>query len=254
MAIQAITITTANMVSIIPTKYRSKTTRNLYPEKSFALLILLVSVGVFSASLMRVRAALNNVPVDFAIDKINTKKKLDVRQLQHLIDIANASIHIDNNNPHYREDLSDLLFYQAKTQGFSVDVLKKTEQAITTALNLSPANAYLWYRLATVQLLSQQAPEKVAESLRLSMMTGPSEAGFLIARLSLGLMVFSSLSGEDLDLLRLQVLSAWKLEPKIFLATCVYNKQRLQIISTLLENKHPFVLHDIRSAFEKTNH
>jgi hypothetical protein len=141
-----------------------------------------------------------------------------------------------------------------QTQGLSPDTLNKTEQTIKPALSLSPANSYLWYRLATVQLLSQQAPEKIANSLRISIMTGSSEAGFLIARLSLALVIFHSFSENDMDLLRLQVLNAWTLEPKVFLATCVYNKERLQIITTLLENKHPLILHDIRSAFEKTNY
>lgn len=253
MVIQATTTTTANTVSIIPTKPRTHTTRNLYLEKSFALLILIVSLWVFNASLMRVRAALNHIPVDAAIDKINARKKLDAPQLAHLIDIANTSIKLDNN-PHYQEDLSNLLFYQAQTQGLATDTLEKTEHAIKQALVLSPANAYLWYRLATVQLLLQQPPEKIANALRMSIMTGSSEAGFLIARLGLALMVSSAFSEEDVDLLRLQIINAWKLQPKVFLATCVYNKAQLQTITRLLENKHSSVLHDIRSAFEKTNH
>ena len=247
-------VATKLLVSIISTKRRSRTTRSLLIEKSFALLVLIVSLAVFSNALRQVRAALNHIPVDFAVDKINAKKKLDAPQLAHLIDIAKISIDLDNNNPHYQEDLSNLLFYKAQTQGLSTDTLNKTEQAIKQALSLSPANSYLWYRLAAVQLLSRQVPEKVANSLRISIMTGSSEASFLIARLNLVLAVFNSFSENDMDLLRLQVLNAWTLEPKVFLASCVYNKERLQIITTLLENKHPFVLNDIRSAFEKTNH
>jgi hypothetical protein len=241
-------------VSIIPSKCRSRTTHSLFIEKSFALFVLIVSLAVLGNALRQVRAALNHIPVDFAIDKINARKKLDAPQLAHLIDIAKTSVDLDNSNPHYQEDLSNLLFYKVQTQGLSPDTLNKTEQTIKPALSLSPANSYLWYRLATVQLLSQQAPEKIANSLRISIMTGSSEAGFLIARLSLALVIFHSFSENDMDLLRLQVLNAWTLEPKVFLATCVYNKERLQIITTLLENKHPLILHDIRSAFEKTNY
>jgi hypothetical protein len=241
-------------VSIIPSKCRSRTTHSLFIEKSFALFVLIVSLAVLGNALRQVRAALNHIPVDFAIDKINARKKLDAPQLAHLIDIAKTSVDLDNSNPHYQEDLSNLLFYKVQTQGLSPDTLNKTEQTIKPALSLSPANSYLWYRLATVQLLSQQAPEKIANSLRISIMTGSSEAGFLIARLSLALVIFHSFSENDMDLLRLQVLNAWTLEPKVFLATCVYNKERLQIITTLLENKHPLILHDIRSSFEKTNY
>jgi hypothetical protein len=239
------------------TTLKSIAKRSFYFEKCFAVVILLVSISVFIAALTGVRAALNHVPVDLAIDKINAKKKIDLSQLSHLIDIAKVSISL-NDNPHYLEDLSTLLFYQAQIQGISnkvgIDTLKQTEQTMEHALSQSPANAYLWYRLATLQLLLQQPFEKVRKTLLMSIMTGPSEASYLISRLNLCLVVFSSFSKDDATLLQAQVISAWTLKPNVFLATCVYNNERLSLITRLLENKHPSILNDIRSAFEKNHH
>ncbi len=259
MVVQAITITTANMENTIPTNHRLKSTpkRPFYLEKCFAVVILLVSISVFITALTRVRAALNHVPVDFAIDKLNAKKKLDAPQLSHLIDLAKVSISL-NDNPHYSADLSTLLFYQAQIQGIAnkagIDTLKQTEQTIEYALSQSPANPYLWYRLATVQLLLQQPFEKVTKTLLLSIMTGPSEADYLISRLNLCLMLFSAFSKDDAELLRIQVINAWTLEPNTFVTICVYNKERLSLITHLLETKHPSINHDIRVAFEKIYH
>ena len=259
MVVQVLTINTVNTVNTILTNPRSKSTtrRHVYLEKTVALLILLVSISVFIAALTRVRAALNHIPVDFGIKKINAKNKLNAAQLTHLINIAESSITL-NDSPHYLADLSTLLFNQAQLQGLSntagLETLKKTEQTIEYALSQSPANAYLWYRLATVQLLLQQPDEKVAKTLLLSIMTGPSEAGYLISRLNLCLMLFSAFTQDDAELLRIQVINAWTLEPKVFLTSCVYNEERLNLITHLLANKHPVVIQNIRLAFEKINH
>lgn len=253
--------TTANMDNITPinTSYphlRQVDKRKFLLAKLFALLVLLVSSSLFFIALSQVRATLNHVPVNFAVTSINNKKRLDTAPLNHIIDLAKNSINIDNN-PHYSEDLTTLLFYQAQKQGIfgksGVNTLKQAKQSAESALSEAPANAYLWYQLATINLLLGESPEKIAKTLLMSIMTGPSESAFLIPRLNLCLMIFSTFSKDDHDMLRTQVLNAWTLSHKYFLELCAYNKERIVLISQLLENKNPDELNNIISAFEKSH-
>jgi hypothetical protein len=225
-------------------------------QKSFAFLVFLVSSMLFFAALSQVMATLNNVPVNFGINSINFKEKIDDEPLNQLIGLSRNSIHL-KDNPRYSEELSKLLFYQVLKQGLfnkkGIPVLKEAKQSAEHALSKAPANAYLWYQLATINLLLGESRELIARQLLFSIMTGPNEASFLIPRLNLCLLIFPTFDRDDHDILRTQVLKAWTLSPGLFLSLCAYNKDRITLISLLLKDKNPDELNKIILNFEKSH-
>jgi len=223
-------------------------------NKSFALLILLVSVALFFVALPRVRAALNYFPVDFVIDRINSKESLDDEKLDQAIETAQATISLDDN-PHYREGLNVLFLYQAQKEDLSeearVNSLKLAKNSMEQSLSRSPANAYLWYRLSVVDVLLQLPPEQTVKMLIMSIMTGPNEPEILMQRLGFCLMFFDLFKQDDIDLLRSQILTAWSLSPADFLSDIANNEEQMSIIRLLLADNHAVVLKEMDEALEK---
>lgn len=203
-------------------------------------------------ALPRVRASLNHVPVDSAIDKLNNNKTLSDAKLAELIATAQTSIEL-HDNPRYWEDLSALFFYRAQQQGLSATALKQARHSMEQSLLRAPANAYLWYRLATVDILMQQPADKTAKKLMMSIMVGPNESRYLIPRLSFCLMLFSAFTEHDFDGIRSQVLTAWSLSPPLFLKQIAVNHQYMKTITLLLKDQHPAVLNEIVVALEKSH-
>ncbi|MDO9106953.1 MAG: hypothetical protein Q7U57_18575 [Methylovulum sp.] len=207
-------------------------------------------------ALPRVRAALNYLPVDYAIDKINNKDSLDNEKLAQLIDTAQASISLDDN-PQYWEGLSTLFLYRAQKddlfQEASVKSLKLAKHSMEQSLSRSPANAYLWYRLSVVHTLLQLPAEQMVKMLTMSIMTGPNEPEILMQRLSLCLMFFDLFEQEDIDLLRSQILTAWSLSPADFLGDVANDEEQMSIIRLLLADNHAAVLEEMDEALEKTH-
>jgi len=232
---------------IIPEKF-------IVLNKSFALLILLISVALFFVALPRVRAALNYFPVDFVIDSINSKESLDDEKLGQSIETAQASISLDDN-PHYWEGLSMLFLYQSQKEDLSeearVKSLKLAKNSMEQSLSRSPANAYLWYRLSVVDVLLQLPPEQTVKMLIMSIMAGPNEPEILMQRLGLCLMFFDLLKQDDIDLLRNQILTAWSLSSADFLSDVANNEEQMSIIRLLLVDNHASVLKEMDEALEK---
>lgn len=219
-------------------------------KKLLPFIILLLSIALLCMALPRVRASLNNVPVDFAIDKLNNNKAISNIQLTQLISTTQTSIAL-HDSPHYWEDLSALFFYQAQQKNLSTPILKQAQHSMEQALLRAPANAYLWYRLAVIDILLQQPTEKTAKKLMMSIMVGPNESKYLIPRLSFCLMLFPSLTENELDSIISQILIAWSLSPVDFLRTCASNQAYMNIITNLLKDQHPTVLNEIVAALEK---
>lgn len=219
-------------------------------KKLPAFVILLLSITLFFMALPRVRASLNHIPVDSAIDKLNNNKTLSDSKLAQLIATAQTSIEL-HDNPRYWQDLSALFFYQAQQQGLSNTALKQAQHSMEQSLLRAPANAYLWYRLATIDILMQQSADKAAKKFMMSIMVGPNESRYLIPRLSFCLMLFSAFTEHDFDGIRSQVLAAWALSPSEFLKTCAMNHEYMKSITLLLKDQHPAVLNEIVVALEK---
>lgn len=224
-------------------------------DKLIASLILLVSVALFFVALPRARAALSYLSVDYVIEKINNKESLGDEDIVQAIEAAKASISV-YDNPHYWEGLSVLFLYQLQkddlSQEASVELLKQAKDSLEQSLLRSPANSYLWYRLAVVHILLDLPPERTVKMLIMSMTTGPNETGILMQRLGLCMNLFSSFGKDDIDLLRSQILTAWSLSPADFLKDVANDQRQMNIVRLLLVDNYATVLEEIEEAFEKT--
>jgi len=92
--------------------------------------------------------------------------------------------------------------------------LAKAIAAIRRGLEIAPANPFAWARLALVQYIHDGAPTAaMAESLRMSLLTGHFDERLVLTRLDLCFRAFAHFAGDDRDLIRQQVRLAWGVSP-----------------------------------------
>lgn len=222
----------------------------------YPLLALFLGVVLVWASLPRFRAAFNHLPVDVAINHLHDGKNLPSKKLASLIETSQATIEL-HAHPRYWSDISQLLFFQAEKNKYlklkKRALLKKAEYSAKKSLAWSPANSWLWYRLANIHFLSAPVSEKTAEALNLSIMTGPYELGHLFPRLALCLQLFPRFDEQDRFLLRSQVLIAWKKAPQLFIDKLTSGNDYMDKIRLLLHNQHDDVLAVIETEIENAH-
>jgi hypothetical protein len=221
-------------------------------KRLFAFLILLLSMSSFYFILPKFRAAIAYIPVDNGINRINNKMELSAEYLMRLITISQASLLLDDN-AHYWENSSLLLFNLAQKQGLmqpeGIATLTQTKNSIQQSLARSPSNAYLWYRLALVNILLAQPSKDNAKLLLMSIMIGPNEVQYLMPRLNLCLLLFAEFTeADEQNLLRQQLKTAWALEPKMVLGYITSNKSYLDAVTVLLSSKDADLLQQILKA------
>jgi hypothetical protein len=225
--------------------------RHVIIMRGLAVVIFLLSSMLFFTALPRLRSSLNHIPVDSALSELDNNRQINDQRLSKLIAIAQADI-VVYDHAQYWQDASILLAYQAQRQT-DQDSLQQAKHSIEQSLARSPANPYLWYKLATLDILLHQPAHKIAKTLLLSMMTGPNELGYLLPRLNLSLMLFNQLTKDDIDIVREQILTAWKMSPTLFAMTFAYDEKSIDIINNLLKDDSPTVLKEIIASHEKVN-
>lgn len=222
----------------------------------YPLLILVLGIALFFTALPRVRAALNQLPVDLAISELNKRHGLEPNKVDILITKAQQSIAF-SDQPRYWADLSQLLFFQAgkitanpkQRQALLTQAQDSTEQSLAR----SPANSLLWFQFAWQQILLNKVSDKTIKALNLSIMTGPNELGHLLPRLQLCLFVFSKFDPKDRFLLPNQILIAWQKAPKIFIKEIALKNGNMFKIRSLLYDKYSYVLAAMETEIEKTH-
>lgn len=242
------------MASTTPTDMQINRHAFVLKEKLIALAVLLVSAAVLSLALPRVRAALNHLAVGSAIDSINKKETIDSDKLDELIETAKTSLSLQDD-PHYWHDLSTLQMYQWQN---SPDLQKSDKKKLLTvakrtieqSLAGSPANAFQWFRLAVIDFILGSSKEQSAKALLMSIMTGPNEAGILLSRINLGLMLTPFLSADETDLLAEQIATAWSWSPVEFVNTVVTDPIQMDKIRLLLEDNYASVLQEMEETYE----
>ncbi|WAK01571.1 hypothetical protein [Methylobacter sp. YRD-M1] len=220
---------------------------------SFFILCLGMALG--SAALPRFKAALNHIPVETGIDKIARHRPLTEAEASRLIETSKKSIALFDH-PDYWQNLSELFYYQAQKQGFYSDagqaLLKQSADSARRSLHRSPANSQLWYKLATIDVLLHEQPDKIQKELLMSIRTGPHETAVLTPRLRLCLSVLPAFSQDDRDVLSSQLVDAWNLSHKRFIKA-FDSTLYMDTISALLTNSHPLVLKEMVAEFETTH-
>ena len=222
----------------------------------FAFFVLFISMGLVNVALPRFRAAFNYIPVDTAVERLKRKQVLAMEKIPHLIEVGKESIDLFDSAG-YWDDISALKLYQIqsgnKASNAYQESLTKVQHYIHQSLSRSPANSYLWYKLAIVLLLKQIAVAESADALMMSIMTGPFEPGIMLDRLRLCFLTFPVFKGEDRELLASQVKLAWNTVPKDFLRHIANERKNRIFLVLLLKDNYPEVLNDMVFSFENTD-
>jgi hypothetical protein len=223
-------------------------------KRFFASVILILSVLAGWQGFARLFSALVFIPVEIAVEKINTRNEINRDKLVELIDSAQGGIRWDDSARHW-EQVSVLSFQLAQQQGFAtkegLKTLRSTQNQIKQSLLRAPNQAYLWYRLALVEVLLKSSSKYIAELLINSVMLGANELGYLMPRLSFCLLLLDEFSEADKDLLRRQVLIAWQSAPNKLTSYFTTDETRLNAIKTLLATQEPEILADILRVVAK---
>ncbi len=220
----------------------------------YPVLVLVLGMLLLSAALPRLKASLNHLPVDLAINELNSGKDLDFQKADTLRKTALQSIAL-SDQPRYWADLSRLLFFQAqKTASLSLkrqSLLKQTQYSIEQSLTASPANSLLWLQLAQLHVSLNSVSDKTINALTLSILTGPYELGHLLPRLQLCLALLSKFDTKDYFLLQSQILIAWQKAPTLFIKEVALKNNNMTKIRFLLQNKSADVLAAMETEIEK---
>lgn len=224
-------------------------------NRFFPFLVLCLGMALAFTAVPRVRAALNHVPVETGIDKIAQHHSLTEAEVSALIRKTQKSIELFDH-PDYWQDLSELFYFQAQNQNVFSDagqtLLRQSADSAQQSLLRSPANAFLWYKLASIDILLNEPPDKTRKKLRMSIITGPHDTAFLIPRLRLCLSLLPSFTSDDMALLADQVVAAWDISHKRFVKA-IDSTLYMDAISALLINRHPLILQEMVTEFEKTH-
>lgn len=225
-------------------------------KKLIALLVLVISLVLLLMALPRFRSALNYLSVDVALEKISNQQELDLNKVEQLISTTRSSIEL-HDSPRFWEGMSELLLYQAQKADVDAEskesLIKQAKSSVERSLLQSPANAYLWYRLAVINVLLRQPDENIVPLLIMSMITGPKESGIVNQRLSLSLDYLAAFEAEDLDLIEDQVITAWTLSPTDFIHSIAEDQRYMDIIRQILSENDAELLNDMEQAREKTH-
>lgn len=201
---------TANTIQVMRINKQSR-------HRVCAFFLLFFSITLITVALPRFRASINHIPVDIAIHELINNKTLTMERLDTLIATSKASIDIWNNNL-YWNDLHVLLTHKGRLVGFfsqqGQTLLLQAQQAIQQSLSRSPTNSYLWYKLAWLKALQQNNIshhtssyiDDIVQALRLSILQGPNELHFIVARLELCFFYFKHFKQTDYEILRSQTL------------------------------------------------
>jgi len=185
--------------------------------KSLALLVIVaaIAIGTMSLAWPRLQASLTYLPVDTAINNYYKNQQIPNQQIPELITRAEQAIQ-EHDHYRYHEGLSLLHYlYGIDARSPTMETRPALEKSLAeaeTAVSAAPAQPMIWQRMALIHALLRHSPERVIQSLNMSVYTGRVEPTLLISRLELGSRYLEWMDTEAQGLLRDQALLTWKLQ------------------------------------------
>ncbi len=220
----------------------------------YPVFIFILATMLFLTALTQLSGAFYQLSVDTVLSQLSKGQNPVEQELLESVDATKKRIQREDK-PLYRSNLNRLLFYQAKQKGLfalsSRKIHQEAESNLKKALSYSPVDSLLWFKLARTHFLQKSISDKTIDALLLSIMTGSHELGYLLLRLDLCMQVFEQFKNKDKNLLRSQILIAWKKSPKLFLQKIASKKQNRDNVRILLHNSYPHVLEEMELSFEK---
>ena len=212
-------------------------------------------LGGFLVSLAwpRLYASWLYLPVDTAIDKYYTSRENPSAQLDALQQRAERAISAHEHH-RYHDGLSLLNYLQGIDQDFPLyqrkQALEASIQSAETALSLAPAQPRTWLRIAQARSRLFYPAADVIEPFEMAVLTGRVEPSMFMTRLALGLAYLRSMNDAQKNMVRDQLLLAWKMQPHAVKRALKDKELKMEPVETLLAGTHSVTLQELREVLD----
>jgi len=218
-------------------------------------ILLLMTIVVISLAYPRFLAAVRYLPVEQALKRYYSEREIPSDRLDVLIRFANeASLIRDNHR--YHDGKSQLHLLRAIDPHTPAlerrDEYKNAEAAAMESLKRSPAQPFAWLRLANIRWILHDEPENILDAWKMSIFTGRTDFSLYSQRLELGLAYMEYMDVEAINMLRDQLLLAWRLQPGSVVGVLSASDRDLLKTKELL-NMQPDAIEELADWLEKTN-
>ena len=186
-------------------------------SKSAAAISVLAAAVIFAVfSLFRTVESVSLASSQSTVNKIGYGLEVDEGELRDVIAARESGIWFgDRARIHSDAALARILLAERTQDADEREtLLDAAGQDLETSLRLNPGNPYAWFRLAYARNLQAGPDRRVAEALRLSLLTGPHEPRLVFTRLPLALAAMEHFDAPTLSLLQRQIRFAWRRAPR----------------------------------------
>ena len=184
-------------------------------ERIIAIVGMIVCCGLLILAVPRLVASLYALYPEVAIKQ--TQENLPIQVYEKSIDDFNHAL-AWYDNPEYRQEQAILYLAQINATPANMadkkqELLNQAQTSIIEGLKRSPVDPYAWFRLAAVDKLLKQPPEKIIDALRLSIYAGRVEPDLVIQRLLFSYQYYNEFNDEVQKLWLKQIPVAWTFQP-----------------------------------------
>jgi hypothetical protein len=168
---------------------------------SLRYFVVLIGLGTLLLGMMGVIRTMQRLPFQNEYDGCRTQPQQCASALDRLPSSANVPAHV-----------SDLYGFFTMMSAYHADPTKKkvlflkAKQALEYSLSVTPINSFAFAWLAAVRWHLLTPPSSILEAWRFSILTSPFESKLLIFRAELGLLLYHSMTQEDQQLLKQQLI------------------------------------------------
>ena len=214
----------------------------------------LLALLVLSLSWPRFQASFRYLPVDIAISRYYTDHEIPSNRLAILVEFAQQAI---GYHDHYRyhEGLSALHYLQALDPYTPAlerrPAYRLAESEAIASLQVAPAQAATWLRLATIRWILHDEPEDIIGPWKMSIFTGRTISTQFANRVDIGLSQREFMDAEAVAMLRDQLLLGWRVQQRSLVRILARRDRDLVVTRELLTEMDPLALADMEAWLEK---
>ncbi len=178
---------------------------------------ILLSALLFYLGFPRFMAAYNTLSGNEILQLIHKGKQVGAEESEKLVESRRNAMRWINNS-RLNSELGLAKFTLAMVGEFNESkknrLLMESYEHTFDSLVKSPAEPYNWMQLATLHGIAEGASADFADSIQMSIMTGPSEYPLTLHRLMLGIPTWEKFDEEGKSMMQSQICEAWQVNPK----------------------------------------
>ena len=198
-------------------------------------LIALSAIVIFISS-YNFNVALKQLAGNEILNEFQLSEKVpDIKDIKIFIESREATFIPANG----RDKQDAALFKILESEVNEVEkekLLKQAYSELVKGLAISPSNPYAWLRLSYLEWTLGYSEKDIADSLELSILTGPNEPKILIDRISYAFAIWDSLDDDKKYLINKQIAYIWEYK-KHDLIKSINDKKILNIIVSALDDE-----------------